>query len=93
MFKLSPTADFVIFKREEVKPLSGIILPEDCKMASECARNVVVAVGDKVTRCKPGDDVLIYPPQAVPISLPERDIEAGLFMVKEESIVAIIKEL
>jgi co-chaperonin GroES (HSP10) len=86
-----PVADWVVFRQIIEKNEAGIILPESAKDSDLC-KNVVVAIGELVERVSPGEEIIILSKVASKLHFPERDIEKDLFIVKEENIIAVIKE-
>ena len=91
MTTINPVAEYVLFKQVITKNASGIILPESAKDADLC-KNVVREVGDKVTRVRVGDEIIVIPKTASRLSFHERKVEEDLLIVKEENIIAVIRE-
>jgi len=67
--------------------VGGIVLPDSA--TANFNDNVVEAVGDKVTRVKPGDEIIFVPMNLVKIELP--NCEKGRILVREEFIVGVLK--
>ena len=88
---ITPKADWILFRQETVQAKTGIILPDDSKMKADMKKNIVVAKGDKATRVEIGDEIIILP-QALRIDYPEREIPSGLMLIKDECVVAVMKE-
>jgi len=86
-----PVADWVLFRQIITKNEAGIILPEIAKDSDLC-KNVVVSIGEDVDRVNEGDEIIIMSKVAHKLHFPERDIEKDLFIVKQENIIAVIKE-
>lgn len=91
MIRIEPVADWVVFKQNITKNDAGIILPDSAKDIDLC-KNVVKSIGRGVTRVKVGDEIIILHKTASKLHFPERKVEDDLFIVKEESIIAVIKE-
>lgn len=91
MITIKPVADWVVFKQDITKNEAGIILPDSAKDVDLC-KNVVRDIGDKVTRVRVGDEIIILQKTASKLHFPERKAEEGLFIVKEDSIIAVIRE-
>jgi co-chaperonin GroES (HSP10) len=91
MTVIIPKADWLTFTQNITKNDSGIVLPDSAKDLDLC-KNIVEHVGDKVTRVKPGDEIIILQKTASKMHFPERDIKKDLFIVKEENVIAVIEE-
>lgn len=87
-----PKADWLTFKQIITDSDSGIILPESSKDSGLC-KNIVERVGPSVSRVKPGDEIIILSKSASKLHFPERGISEALFIVKEESVMAVIDEV
>jgi co-chaperonin GroES (HSP10) len=86
-----PVADWVLFRQIIEENESGILLPEIARDGNLC-KNVVVSIGEDVDRVNPGDEIIIMAKVASKLHFPERNIEKDLFIVKQENIIAVIKE-
>lgn len=86
--KLHPLADRIVARSVEVesKSPSGIILPDSAKEKPQMAE--VLAVGKEVKEVKSGDKILYskYGPSEVKVD------GEDLLLVKEEDVLAIVKE-
>ena len=91
MTKIEAIADYVIFKQEITKNDAGILLPDSAKDLDLC-RNIVVSVGEDVNRVKVGDEIILLQKTASKLHFPERKVEENLLIVKEENIIALMKE-
>lgn len=92
MTRIIPLDDYILFKREQIKTKSGIILPEKSDFAMEMTKNIVLDVGGKVKKVKPGDEIVMLSKTAMRIDFPERSIGKDQFLIKEENIIAKIVE-
>ena len=91
MTVIIPKADWITFTQNITKNNAGIVLPDSAKDLDLC-KNIVENVGEKVTRVKPGDEIIILTKTASRLNFPERDVKKDLFIVKEENIIAVIEE-
>lgn len=87
-----PKHDMVLFQQRVVERASGLVLPGGGKDGDLC-KNIVIAVGKEVKRCKVGDDIMMMPKTAILLSFPERKTLPDLRMVKDENIIGVLKDL
>lgn len=86
MKTVKPIGKIVLIKlvNNDITP-GGIIVPETAKNEFS---NIVLAIGDEVTKVKPGDEVLCMPSSGLRIDLP--NLEPDTILVKEESILGVL---
>jgi len=87
---VKPRADWVLFKALVINRKSGIVVPEGTRLDQDLVKNIVFDVGPRVFNVRPGDEIIILPHARLKISMPGRDVEPDLFLVKEQEICAVI---
>jgi hypothetical protein len=92
MMTVKPKGSWVIYKQVIVAMSSGIILPDGTKDSDLC-KNIVVAIGDKVTRVSVGEEIILKPKVAMALNFPERNVEKDLRIVEEDNIIASLIEI
>jgi len=84
-----PLGDIVLLRIKSEDEFAGIVLPDTVKENASCV--VVEEVGEKVTRVKKGDEVLLLPQSAIKFELPQ--IDNNLMVVREEAVLAVLKPM
>jgi co-chaperonin GroES (HSP10) len=91
MVTIIPKADWVLYEQNTIETSSGIVLPDGSKNGDLCT-NIVIGIGEKVSRVKIGQEIIVLPNTAMKMHFPERGIADGLRIVKEENIIAVVKD-
>jgi co-chaperonin GroES (HSP10) len=91
MTEIKPIKDYVLYQQVIVAMASGIILPGGGKDTDLC-KNIVVSVGEDVEGVEVGDEIIVLPKTALALNFPERKVLNDLRIIKQENIIAVMKD-